>query len=118
MKNIAKAAVIGSGMMGPGIAVTLSLGGVEVAILSRTSEGATRAAHTAMRLSIDLADSGLMPQGAALVSSSTDLEATVKDADLVIESAPESLQLKQEIFRPTRQPRQAGCHPRQQHVEP
>ena len=68
MKNIAKAAVIGSGMMGPGIAVTLSLGGVEVTILSRTPEGATRAAHTAMRLSIDLADSGLMPQGAALVS--------------------------------------------------
>ena len=39
-----------------------------------------------------------MPQGAALVSASTDLEAVIKEADLVIESAPENLQLKQELF--------------------
>ncbi len=33
------ATVIVSGMMGPGIAVTLALGGVKAAILSRTGEG-------------------------------------------------------------------------------
>ena len=98
MKNFAKAAVIGSGMMGPGIAVSLSLGGVEATILSRTPEGATRAAHRAIRLSIELADSGLMPQGAALVSASAELEAVVPEVDLVIESVPENLQLKQELF--------------------
>jgi 3-hydroxybutyryl-CoA dehydrogenase len=98
MKNIAKAAVIGSGMMGPGIAVSLSLGGVETAILSRTSDRAVRAAHTAMRLSIELADSGLMPQGAALVSSSIDLEEVVKEVDLIIESTPEDLAWKQDLF--------------------
>jgi 3-hydroxybutyryl-CoA dehydrogenase len=98
MKNFSKAAVIGSGMMGPGIAVSLSLGGVETTLLSRTPEGATRAANKAMRLSIELADAGLMPQGAALITGSTDFDTAVKDADLVIESGPENLQLKQELF--------------------
>ncbi|PYT28426.1 MAG: hypothetical protein DMG58_18425 [Acidobacteria bacterium] len=36
------AAVIGTGMMGPGIAATLALGGVRVTVLSRTEENATK----------------------------------------------------------------------------
>ena len=38
--NFQTAAVIGTGMMGPGVASILGLGGVEATILSRTREGA------------------------------------------------------------------------------
>ena len=37
------AAVIGTGMMGPGIALTLALGGLRTTILSRGKEKAARA---------------------------------------------------------------------------
>ena len=40
--NFPTAAVIGTGMMGPGITVILGLGGVEATILSRTGEGAEK----------------------------------------------------------------------------
>ena len=37
--QVRSAAVIGTGMMGPGIALTLALGGVRITILSRTADG-------------------------------------------------------------------------------
>jgi 3-hydroxyacyl-CoA dehydrogenase len=44
-----RAAVIGTGMMGPGIAMTLTLGGVEAVILGRTEESAAKGLDTARR---------------------------------------------------------------------
>jgi 3-hydroxybutyryl-CoA dehydrogenase len=99
MNNLKSAAVIGSGMMGPGIAVTLSLGGVETTIVSRTPERAQAAANQAMKLACELAECGLMPTGAASVSAECDLDRVVRDVDLVIESVPEDLALKQDLFR-------------------
>src|ERR1044071_1342190 len=43
------AAVIGTGMMGPGIALTLALGGVHSTILSRTAENGARGLEKACR---------------------------------------------------------------------
>ena len=40
MQSMRKAAVIGTGMMGPGIAATLAKGGLDVTILSRSESGA------------------------------------------------------------------------------
>ena len=42
------AGVIGTGMMGPGIAATLALGGVETAIVSRAAETAMRGLEMAL----------------------------------------------------------------------
>ena len=44
-----RAAVIGTGMMGPGIAMTLTLGGVEAVILGRTAESAAAGLAAARR---------------------------------------------------------------------
>src|SRR3979411_1888153 len=97
------AAVIGTGMMGPGIAGTLALGGVRSTILSRTEEGAIKGLEAARRQIRLLEESGLAdPARAAraieLVDSSSAFDAAIACVDLVIESAPENMEFKQKLF--------------------
>jgi 3-hydroxybutyryl-CoA dehydrogenase len=97
------AAVIGTGMMGPGIAGTLALGGVRATILSRTEEGAAKGLDTARRQIRLLEENGLAePAQAAraieLMDASSTFDATIARADLVIESAPENMEFKQKLF--------------------
>jgi 3-hydroxybutyryl-CoA dehydrogenase len=97
------AAVIGTGMMGPGIAATLALGGVRATILSRTEENAAKgvdAAHAQLRV---LAENGLAEMGETRdaierIDASCAFDQTVEKVDLVIESAPENMDLKQKMF--------------------
>ncbi len=84
-------------MMGPGIAVTLATGGLRTVILSRTEEGARRGLAAARSQAQLLEDHGLIEHAPALAASS-DFETTVAQADLVVESGPENLEFKQEIF--------------------
>jgi 3-hydroxybutyryl-CoA dehydrogenase len=98
-----KGAVIGTGMMGPGTAMTLALGGVRTVIVSRTEEGAARGLRTALAQLSLLEQHGLVEAakaGAAreLLSSSASLEQSVADADIVNESVLERMELKQELF--------------------
>jgi len=102
-QSVDKAAVIGTGMMGPGIAVSLARGGVETTILSRSEEGARRGLETAEAQLAVIAEHGLMTAAEAeaargRLSTSTDLEQTVAASNWVFESAPEDLELKQELF--------------------
>ena len=97
------AAVIGTGMMGPGIAGALAYGGLQTVILSRSE--ATAAEGLAKALGqIELLEShGLMePARAAkartLLSSSADFDGTIATVDLVVESAPENMAFKQDLF--------------------
>jgi 3-hydroxybutyryl-CoA dehydrogenase len=97
------AAVIGTGMMGPGIAATLALGGVRVALLSRTPEGAERGLEKARAQLRLLAENGLAEPRRAreareALSARSNLEEGVAGADLVIESAPEDMAFKQDLF--------------------
>ncbi len=97
------AAVLGTGMMGPGVAVSLALGGVETTIVSRTADGAERGLETARGQIAMLEGNGLCSadQAAAArdrLAGTADLEAAVAAADFVSESAPEDLALKQELF--------------------
>ena len=55
------AAVIGTGMMGPGIALTLALGGVKATILSRSTESAEGGVVKARAQLKLLADAGIVP---------------------------------------------------------
>lgn len=90
-------------MMGPGIALTLALGGMRATIVSRTEENAQAGlarAKSQLRL---LADNGLTTgeraaRAESLLAASADFEATISAADLVVESAPENLPFKQELF--------------------
>jgi 3-hydroxybutyryl-CoA dehydrogenase len=102
------AAVIGTGMMGPGIAATLALGGVRATILSRTEENAAKGVDAArMQLRV-LAENGLAENGLAelievrdacdRIDASCAFDRMVENADLVIESAPENMDLKQKMF--------------------
>lgn len=98
-----QAAVIGTGMMGPGIAVTLALGGLRARILSRNAESAIAGLAKAQAQLKLLADAGLAtPAQAAFagetLSAGSDLEAATRSADLVVESAPEDLAFKQDLF--------------------
>jgi 3-hydroxybutyryl-CoA dehydrogenase len=101
--RFASAAVIGTGMMGPGIALTLALGGLRATILSRTAEGAARGVEKARAQARFLAANQLLDGSAAaraadLVSGSAAFDATIAGVDLVIESGPEDMAFKQELF--------------------
>jgi 3-hydroxybutyryl-CoA dehydrogenase len=97
------AVVIGTGMMGPGIAVTLALGGVRSTILSREADRAQQALDKALSQVHLLREHGLVEHGRAhraqhALSASADFEPAIAAADLVIESAPENLDFKRDLF--------------------
>jgi 3-hydroxybutyryl-CoA dehydrogenase len=97
------AAVIGTGMMGPGIALTLALGGLRVTLLSRTPASALQGLEKARTQGEVLVRSGLCSAddvGGALqhLDASADFEPAIAAADLVVESGPEDMQWKQELF--------------------
>jgi len=97
------AAVIGTGMMGPGIAVTLALGGLRTTLVSRSAEGAARGlekARAQLRVLEEnhLAEPDLVRRAREALTAGTEFDAVIRGADLVIESGPEKMEFKQEIF--------------------
>lgn len=101
--KIENAVVIGTGMMGPGIAATLALGGVAATIASRSEAGAEKGLEQAWKQLSQLAEHQLIhpsdvPRARRLLNASANLEAVAPGADLVIESAPENMAFKQELF--------------------
>ena len=101
--TFSSAAVIGTGMMGPGIALTLASGGLPCTILSRTAEGAAQGIAKARQQAQLLAANGLLEAAAAeraasLLSASDAFDETIAAAGLVVESGPEDMAWKQELF--------------------
>jgi len=102
-RGFTQAAVIGTGMMGPGIALTLALGGLRTTLLSRTAENAARGlekvrAQALLLADNELADRALTERAAELLSASTAFDETIAGAGLVVESGPEEMAFKQELF--------------------
>jgi len=90
--------------MGPGIALTFALGGLSVTVLSRTAGGADEAVRKARSLAGVLGENGLITPDEAdhaveLLTGSSHFESVVGAAGLVVESTPESLAFKQELFQ-------------------
>jgi 3-hydroxybutyryl-CoA dehydrogenase/5-formyl-3-hydroxy-2-methylpyridine 4-carboxylate dehydrogenase len=77
-----KAAVIGLGTMGPGIAATLARGGLEVTCFDVSAEQLRKAQAELPALSFEM-----------------DLGRAVAGADLVVEAVPERLELKHQVLR-------------------
>jgi 3-hydroxybutyryl-CoA dehydrogenase/5-formyl-3-hydroxy-2-methylpyridine 4-carboxylate dehydrogenase len=93
------AAVIGLGTMGPGIAATLARAGMTVAAFDadpdkRAAAGPKFAAAATVLSALAVAD-----HGTAAIELHDTLAACVAGADLVIETVPEDLDLKIQVFR-------------------
>jgi len=103
VEDLCRAVVIGTGLMGPGIAYTLAMAGCRVKIFGRTRESADRGMRSvtaAVNLLVE-GDCITDEEGASVlkqVSQTTNLEGAVADADLVTESIVEDLEIKQDLF--------------------
>jgi 3-hydroxybutyryl-CoA dehydrogenase len=97
-KNI-QTAVIGAGLMGHGIALTLARAGQYVCITDPTADAR---ASVAMRISDSLKTLGESEERIAKILKKIEIsgstEVAVKNAEFVFEAAPEKLDLKRRIF--------------------
>lgn len=102
--DIGVVAVLGSGTMGHGIAQVCALAGMEVR-LHDISASALEKALESIAASLERAvrkgrvEEERARAARAAVRPETELAEACRDADLVVEAVPESLELKQELFR-------------------
>jgi 3-hydroxybutyryl-CoA dehydrogenase/5-formyl-3-hydroxy-2-methylpyridine 4-carboxylate dehydrogenase len=98
MAEVRRAAVIGTGTMGPGMGAVLARAGIETALYDVSAEALERA-----KAGAQLAEGALerleAPQEAGgSLRFEDDLAAALEGADFVLEAVPEKLELKQEVF--------------------
>lgn len=96
--TIKRAAVIGTGTMGPGMGAVLARAGIEVAMYD-VSAGALERARAAVQLAdgvLDRLETERVEGGS--IRFTGDLIQALRDADIVAEAIPEKLELKQEIY--------------------
>lgn len=98
-----KVVVIGSGVMGRGIAYVCAAGGFQVALVDIGQEQLDAAKEDILSIFEGAKKRGKLSDsemngGIGRLSYSTQLEETVKTADLVIEAVPEVLSIKKDIF--------------------
>ncbi|MCS7154700.1 MAG: 3-hydroxybutyryl-CoA dehydrogenase [Bacteroidota bacterium] len=96
-------AVVGAGTMGNGIAHVFALHGFSVRLFDVAPEAIARALRTIERNLDRQIQKGLIPKGdkeAALgrIQAHADLEAALTEVELVVEAAPEQVELKLELF--------------------
>jgi len=102
-KRFKRAVVVGTGMMGPGIALTLAKGGLEVKLAGRSTQSVDRGLRSFRANVKTLLDNELLGMGEASViegrvsGTMTILEEAAK-SDLVVESIIEDLKVKREFF--------------------
>jgi 3-hydroxyacyl-CoA dehydrogenase len=98
MTELKRAAILGTGTMGPGMGAVLARAGLQVALYDVNPDALEKAKGTADiaagvldRLEVPVKDGGgLRFEG--------DLAAAVSDADIVVEAVPEKLELKQQVL--------------------
>jgi 3-hydroxybutyryl-CoA dehydrogenase/5-formyl-3-hydroxy-2-methylpyridine 4-carboxylate dehydrogenase len=96
-----QAALIGLGTMGPGIAATLSRGGIAVRAYD-TNPAAIARADGLIAIARGILDRlGVVPPeaGEGAITLHDSLAATVAGADFVIENVPETIEIKAEVYR-------------------
>jgi 3-hydroxybutyryl-CoA dehydrogenase len=91
--GVPRAAVIGGGLMGHGIAQVLALAGLEVVVHDPVPEALAAVPH---RMAANLEALGITAD--VRVALEPELEAAAEGAEWVFEAAPENLPLKQEVF--------------------
>jgi 3-hydroxybutyryl-CoA dehydrogenase len=103
-ERFARVAVVGTGMMGPGIALTLARGGCRVALYGRTEASKERGLARVDGALAFLVEHGVLeareaPALRAQIRGTTDLKEAVDGAGLVQESIVEDLETKRTLFR-------------------
>lgn len=98
--DIERVAVLGAGSMGHGIAEVVALAGYSVTLRDIKQEIVEQGIESIRRSLDTLAENDDIDHEEVLdrIEPMTDLERAVSDVDLVIEAAPERMELKQEIF--------------------
>ncbi|MDP2578259.1 MAG: 3-hydroxyacyl-CoA dehydrogenase family protein [Candidatus Palauibacterales bacterium] len=100
---IEKIGVVGAGAMGHGIAQVAAMAGYQVELFD-IDAAALKRALAAVRSNLDagvergVVDPSTREAALAALSTTTVLESAASGADLVIEAAPEQLELKRELF--------------------
>ena len=82
--GLRRAAVVGAGLMGRGIAAVLAAGGLDVTLYDVQPDVLSQAVTAA--------------RDAGRISGAAELAVAVRDADLVVEAVVESLPVKQDVF--------------------
>lgn len=100
---IRRIALIGVGIMGSGMAAEWAAAGHAVTIYARDEERLARGRERVAAALRTLGGAGLLDAGGAeaalaRVGTTTDLQQSIAEADLVQESIPENLDLKRELF--------------------
>lgn len=98
-----RAAVVGTGQMGPGIAMLLAHGGLETVLVSRSASGAAQGLEQARALLTFWREQGATSDDAVRstlprLTATNERASAVRDADLVIETVVEDLAVKRQIF--------------------
>ncbi len=94
-----KAAVVGLGTMGPGIAQTLARGGMSVTAFDASLDQRQKAAAGLQAATTVLTSLGMPDRsGGASVIGAENLEDCIRGADLVIENVPEKLEIKHKVY--------------------
>jgi 3-hydroxyacyl-CoA dehydrogenase len=98
MIGFRRAAVLGSGTMGPGIGAVLARGGLEVTLFDTdpTALERARAGVAAADRVLDQLDGGRTAVGRVRFES--ELERALDGADIVVEAVPERLEVKRQVF--------------------
>ncbi len=99
-----KVGVIGSGTMGSGIAYVTALAGLPTGLFDVVAEQLTKAEAYHRKLLSRAVDKGRLTQAdadatAARIVYTGDMGQALASADLVIEAAPENIELKKKLFR-------------------
>src|SRR5436309_13305068 len=98
MAEVTRAAVVGTGTMGPGMGAVLARAGIETALYD-VSEEALERARTGVQLAEGVLDRLEAPKAdGGAVRFETDLAAALDGSELVLEAVPEKLELKHEVF--------------------
>lgn len=102
--NIEKVAVIGTGMMGPGIAAVITLAGFDVTLIGERPDWAADAiskTHATLDqlLAYELTTSEAVARAKRNLRGTADLDSTVQGVQLVVEAIFENLELKQQMFQ-------------------
>ena len=101
--NIDRVAVIGTGMMGPGIAAVVALAGYAVTLIGERPDWAAEGVAKTFAVMDQLLANGLTTPAAHCsakprVHSTADFDAGVQGVQLVVEAVYENLELKQQLF--------------------
>src|SRR3954462_10962522 len=103
-REVKKAAVIGAGTMGGGIAMSFVNAGIPVTLIDTTEEALDRGMKKIKENYAATVSKGRLKQDdmdkrMALLKSTTNVDEAARDADIVIEAVFERMDVKQDLFR-------------------